>query len=269
VLIRASHEASRRRYGSPRVHEDLMEQGVLVSRKRVVRLMQAEDLQGRMRKRFTQTTMSEHDQPVAANVLAQDFVADAPNERWVADTTELVIGSSGKLYLAAVLDLYSRFLVGWAVSAVNDRHLVIKALEMALQRRRPARGLLHHSDQGSPYASEDYQAVLARQGMTGSMSRRGNCYDNAVMESWFSTVKLELGEHFDSCGDAQLELFDYIEVFYNQRRRHSTLGYLSPAAFERQATVDVPPVVIAPEIVAREGVVQPARPRDRGSWSVL
>ena len=269
VLIRASHEASRRRYGSPRVHEDLMEQGVLVSRKRVVRLMQAEDLQGRMRKRFTQTTMSEHDQPVAANVLAQDFVADAPNERWVADTTELVIGSSGKLYLAAVLDLYSRFLVGWAVNAVNDRHLVIKALEMALQRRRPARGLLHHSDQGSPYASEDYQAVLARQGMTGSMSRRGNCYDNAVMESWFSTVKLELGEHFDSCGDAQLELFDYIEVFYNQRRRHSTLGYLSPAAFERQATVDVPPVVIAPEIVAREGVVQPARPRDRGSWSVL
>ena len=159
VLIRASHEASRCRYGSPRVHEDLIEQGVLVSRKRVVRLMQAEGLRGRMRKRFKQTTMSEHDHPVAANVLAQQFVADAPNQRWVADTTEFVIGGSGTLYLAAVLDLYSRFLVGWALSAVNDRHLVIKALEMALKRRRPAEGLLHHSDQGSPYASEDYQDV--------------------------------------------------------------------------------------------------------------
>ena len=269
VLIRASHEASRCRYGSPRVHEDLIEQGVLVSRKRVVRLMQAEGLRGRMRKRFKQTTMSEHDHPVAANVLAQQFVADAPNQRWVADTTEFVIGGSGTLYLAAVLDLYSRFLVGWALSAVNDRHLVIKALEMALKRRRPAEGLLHHSDQGSPYASEDYQDVLAQHGMTGSMSRRGNCYDNAVMESWLSTVKNELGEHFDSCGEAKRELFDYIEVFYNQRRRHSTLGYLSPAAFERQATVGAPPVAIAPEIVAREGVVQPAQPGDRGSWSFL
>ena len=165
--------------------------------------MQAEGLQGRMRKRFTQTTMSEHDQPVAANVLAQAFVADAPNQRWVADTSEFVIGSRGKLYVAAVLDLYSRFLVGWAVSAINDRHLVIKALQMALQRRRPAGGVLHHSDQGSPYASEDYQAVLTAHGMTGSMSRRGNCFDNAVMESWFSTVKRELGEHFESCGQAR------------------------------------------------------------------
>ncbi len=269
VVIRASHEASRGRYGSPRVHEDLIDAGARVSRKRVVRLMQAEGLQGRMRKRFKQTTMSEHDQPIAANVLAQDFVADAPNQRWVADTTEFVIGRSGKLYLAAVLDLYSRFLVGWAVSAVNDRYLVIKALETALQRRRPAEGLLHHSDQGSPYASADYQDVLARQGMTGSMSRRGNCYDNAVMESWFSTVKNELGEHFASGGEATQELFEYIEVFYNQRRRHSTLGYLSPAAFERYASGDARPLVIAPAIVAWEGVVQPARPGDRGSWSVL
>ena len=178
--------------------------------------------------------MSDHDQPVAANVLAQDFVAEAPNQRWVADTTEFVIGSSGKLYLAAVLDLFSRFLVGWAVSAVNDRHLVMKALEMALTRRRPAEGVLHHSDQGSPYESEDYQDLLARHGMTGSMSRRGNCYDNAVMESWFSTVKLEFGEHLASCGEAKMELFDYIEVFYNQRRRHSTLGQISPAEFERR-----------------------------------
>ena len=129
VLIRASHEASRCRYGSPRVHEDLREQGEAVSRKRVVRLMQLEGLRARARKRFKSTTMSEHDQPVAGNVLDRDFVADAPNQRWVADTSEFVIGSSGKLYLPAVLDLFSRFVVGWAVSAINDRHLVIKALQ--------------------------------------------------------------------------------------------------------------------------------------------
>ena len=152
----------------------------------------------------------------------------------MADTSEFVIGSSGTLYLAAVLDLYSRFLVGWAVSAINDRHLVITALQMALTRRRPAEGLLHHSDQGSPYASDAYQAVLARHGMTGSMSRRGNCFDNAVMESWFATVKNELGEHCTSWDAAKTELFDYIEVFYNQRRRHSTLGQISPAEFERR-----------------------------------
>ena len=158
-----------------------------------------------MRKRFKQTTMSEHDQPVAANVLAQEFVADAPNQRWVADTSEFVIGSSGKLYIAAVLDLYSRFLVGWAVSAINDRHLVIKALQMALKRRRPALGVLHHSDQGSPYASEDYQAVLTAHGMTGSMSRRGNCFDNAVMESWFSRAKSELSASTSRAAERDLE----------------------------------------------------------------
>ena len=150
VLIRASHEASRRTYGSPRIHRDLREQGHRVSRKRVMRLQQAEGLIARARKRVKRTTMSDHDQPVLANVLTQDFAADAPNQRWVGDTTEFVIGRSGKLYLAAVLDLYSRFLVGWAVSAINDRHLVIKALRMALKRRQPAAGLLHHSDQGSP-----------------------------------------------------------------------------------------------------------------------
>ncbi len=235
VLIRASFDASQQRYGSPRIHEDLIEQQEQVSRKRVIRLMQEDGLVARARKRYKVTTMSDHDQPVAANLLAQRFEADAPNQRWVGDTTELVIGGSQKLYLAAVLDLFSRFIVGWAVSAVNDRHLTIKALEMALKRRCPDAGLLHHSDQGCTYASEDYQDVLEAHGITGSMSRRGNCYDNAVMESFFSTVKSELGEHFDSHGAAKRELFDYIEVFYNQRRRHSTLGQISPAAFERQA----------------------------------
>jgi transposase InsO family protein len=192
-------------------------------------------VKARRRKRHKLTTMSEHDQPVAANLLDRQFAAEAPNQRWVGDTTEFVIGTSSKLYLAAVLDLFSRFIVGWAVSAVNDRHLTIKALEMALKRRCPEIGLLHHSDQGCTYASEDYQDILDARGIVCSMSRRGNCWDNAVMESFFSTVKSELGDQFASHGDAKMELFDYIEVFYNQRRRHSTLGQISPAAFERRA----------------------------------
>jgi transposase InsO family protein len=177
--------------------------------------------------------MSDHDQPVAANLLDRRFNAAAPNQRWVGDTTEFRIGESGKLYLAAILDLFSRFVVGWAVSAVNDRHLTLKALDMALRRRCPGAGLVHHSDQGCTYASEDYQKVLEARGITCSMSRRGNCYDNAAMESWFSTIKSELAEHFESYGQAKEELFDYIEVFYNTRRRHSSLDYLSPGAFER------------------------------------
>ena len=234
VLVRASFEESRRRYGSPRVYRDLIEQGVQVSPKRVARLMQEEGLKARARKRFKMTTMSDHDQPVAANLLDRQFEAQSPNQSWVGDTTELLIGASGKLYLAAILDLFSRYIVGWAVSAVNDRHLTIKALEMALKRRCPEAGLLHHSDQGCTYASEDYQAVLEAHGITCSMSRRGNCYDNAVIESFFSTVKSELGERFESHGEAKMELFDYIEVFYNQRRRHSTIGQISPAEYERR-----------------------------------
>jgi putative transposase len=237
VLVRVSFEESKHRYGSPRVHEDLIEQDEHVSRKRVVRLMHEDGLVARLRKRFKHTTMSDHDQPVAANLLDRRFEADALNQRWVGDTTEFVIGPSGtgKLYLAVILDLFSRFIVGWAVSAVNDRHLTINALEMALKRRCPEIGLLHHSDQGCTYASEDYQVLLAAHGIVCSMSRRGNCHDTAVMESCFSTIKFELADHFDSCGEAKRELFDYIEVFYNQRRRHSTIGQISPAAYERRA----------------------------------
>jgi len=215
VLVRASFAASKQRYGSPRIHEDLIEQTEPVSRKRVIRLMQEDGLKARARKRFKCTTMSDHDQPVAANLLDRQFTADAPNRRWVGDTTEFVIGDSGKLYLAAILDLFSRFVVGWAVSAVNDRHLALKALGMALKRRCPDVGLLHHSDQGCTYASEDYQRMLDAYGITCSMSRRGNCYDNAVMEAFFSTVKSEVADRFESCGEAKMELFDFIEVFYN------------------------------------------------------
>jgi transposase InsO family protein len=239
VKVRALFDTSRKSYGSPRIWEDLVEEGIHVSRKRVVRLMQEQGLKARPKKRFKSTTMSDHDQPVAANILNREFTAPAPNQRWVGDTTEFVIGSSGKLYLAAILDLFSRFVVGWAISAINDRHLTLRALEAALKRRCPDSGLLHHSDQGGPYASEDYQDVLEAQGITCSMSRRGNCYDNAVMESFFSSVKFELGGRFDSCGEAKMELFDYIEVFYNQRRRHSTIGQISPAAFEKAWTTSV------------------------------
>ena len=238
VLVQASFDESKQRYGSPRVHEDLIEQQEQVSRKRVIRLMQEEGLQARARKRYKVTTMSDHDQPVAANLLDREFEAAAPNQRWVGDTTEFVIGSAGKLYLAAILDLFSRFIVGWAVSAVNDRHLTINALESALKRRCPEVGLLHHSDQGCTYASEDYQSRLDARGIVCSMSRRGNCYDNAVMESFFSTVKTELADRFDSGHEAKGQLFDYIEVFYNQRRRHSTLGQISPAAYERLARTE-------------------------------
>ena len=233
--LHAFHAASGDRYGRPRLWKDLREDGEAVSEKRVQRLMRDEQIQGRVPKRFKQTTNSDHHDPIAANVLARDFTAGAPNERWVSDTTEFVIGDSAKLYLAAILDLFSRFVVGWAISAVNDRRLTLKALEMAVQRRCPDPGLLHHSDRGCTYTCEDYQTYLVGRGITCSMSRRGDCYDNAVIESFFATVKKEEAERFPSYSDAKMALFDYIEVFYNQRRRHSTLGQISPAQFERRA----------------------------------
>jgi putative transposase len=235
VLIRASFDASHQRYGSPRLHRDLRDDHEeRVSRKRVIRLMQEEGLQGRAPKRFVCTTDSNHQRPVAANLLNREFSAEAPNRRWVGDTTELKIGEGGTLYLAAIVDLFSRFVVGWAISAINDRHLALAALTVALNRRCPEVGLLHHSDRGSTYASEAYQDRLAAHGITCSMSRTGNCYDNAVMEAFFSTLKTELADAFASHGHAKRELFDYIEAFYNTRRRHSTLDYVSPAEFERR-----------------------------------
>jgi len=232
ILVHEAHQQGRTYYGSPRVHRALKKKGVRVSRKRVVRLMQEDALVGRARRRFKHTTDSNHALPVADNLLKREFTASAPNQRWVGDVTELRT-PTGKLFLAVILDLYSRFVVGWALSAVNDRHLALKALDAALRRRCPGSGLLHHSDRGSPYASEDYQAALDARGITCSMSRAGNCLDNAAMESWNSTLKSELGEDFESNADAKAKLFDYIEVFYNQTRMHSSLDYASPAEFER------------------------------------
>lgn len=238
ILTKEAHEAGRSAYGSPRVHEELKARGVRISRKRVIRLMQQQGLKGKVRRRWTKTTDSNHNLPIAPNLLARDFRAEQPNQRWAGDITYFRTGE-GWLYLAAVLDLHSRMIVGWAVSAIIDRHLVLKALEMALRRRCPGAGLLHHSDQGCQYASEDYQKALEARGITCSMSRRGDCYDNAAMESWFGTLKTELGETFETHAEGKRQLFEYIEVFYNQKRRHSSLGYLSPAEYERQMRVSL------------------------------
>jgi putative transposase len=270
VTIRAAFEQHRRRYGSPRIHHELTDQGERVSRKRVVRLMQAEGLQARRRRRFVRTTDSDHGHPVADNLLARQFTAERPNQRWVADTTEFVVAGHGKVYLAAVLDLFSRYVVGWAIGGVNDRQLTLQALTMAVKRRVPAAGLLHHSDRGCTYASRDYRTALTEAGITCSMSRRGNCYDNAVAESFFATVKTELAEQFASASDAKRELFEYLEMFYNQRRRHSTLGYLSPAAYERQvwgqgrsAAADIG---APPGVTALQGLLLPGL--DPISWTL-
>ena len=239
ILVREAHERSRRTYGSPRVHVELAEtHGVFVSRKRVIRIMQQEGLKARIRKRYRVTTMSDHDQPVAPNLLDRQFTAERPNQRWVGDTTELVTGN-GKLFLAVILDLFSKYVVGWALSPSNDRFVTLRALDMAIRRRCPDAGLLHHSDQGSTYASEDYQKVLVAHGITCSMSRRGNVFDNAAMEAWNSTFKAECGERFATNTAAEEAVFDYIEVFYNQQRRHSAIGYVSPAAYERAAQVQL------------------------------
>ena len=233
--IAAIHAESRQRYGSPRVHAELGDRGHRVGRKRVARLMRQRGLAGRRRRRFRATTDSRHAFPVAANVLARQFEQPTPDVAWVTDITYIPTGE-GWLYLAVILDLCSRVVVGWAMSERITRELTLTALDMALIRRRPLHGLLHHSDRGSQYASGDYQAVLTDAGLVCSMSRRGNCWDNAVAESFFATIKVELVHDatWATRAVARAELFEYIEVFYNGQRRHSSLGYLSPRAFERQ-----------------------------------
>jgi len=235
VEIVAIHGESRQRYGSPRVHAELRARGQGVSRKRVARLMRHQGLAARRRRRFRVTTDSTHPFPVAVNVLARRFAARAPDVVWVTDITYIPTGE-GWLYLAVLLDLCSRAIVGWAMSDRITRQLTLDALGMALARRRPPPGLLHHSDRGSQYASGDYQTALGRQGIVGSMSRRGDCWDNAVAESFFATLKVELVHDalWPTRAAARGAVFEYIEVFYNRQRRHSSLGFLSPLAFERQ-----------------------------------
>jgi putative transposase len=230
------HQESRGTYGSPRVHAEMRARGRKVSRKRVARLMKKQKLQARKRRRSVRTTDSNHSNPVAPNVLERDFSPDKPNSTWATDITYVWTGE-GWLYLAVVLDLFSRMVVGWSMSEHIDTKLVLGALEMALEGRQPPQGLLHHSDRGSQYASAEYQQALASRGIQCSMSRKGNCWDNAVVESFFSTLKLELVYLTDlpTRHQARLEILEYLEVFYNRRRRHSSLGYLSPWEYERAA----------------------------------
>jgi transposase InsO family protein len=233
VEVAASHTASRRTYGSPRILRDLREEGHRVSRKRVARLMRDLGLEGRRKRRFRTTTDSQHRFPVAPNVLMRDFEVAAPNTAWATDIT-YVATLEGWLYLAVILDLYSRRVVGYALSERIDRALVLEALREALSRRPGAHDLVHHSDRGSQYASHDYRDALDQAGITCSMSRRGNCWDNAVAESFFGTLKTELLYELplQTNHATRRAVADYIDSFYNVRRRHSSLDYQSPVEFE-------------------------------------
>ena len=236
IEIRAIHRQSRRTYGSPRITAELREHENACGRHRVARLMRQDGLEGTYRRRFRVTTNSQHRWPVAPNWLERRFEVARPDTVWAGDIT-YIWTREGWLYLAVLLDLCSRRIVGWALSARLTRCLPLAALEMALGRRRPEAPLLHHSDRGSQYASKDYRKALADAGVVASMSRRGNCYDNAPVESFFATLKKELvaGEVFYTRRQARREIVDYIEGFYNCWRRHSALGQMSPAAFEEKA----------------------------------
>jgi transposase InsO family protein len=242
-VITSIHTNSRRTYGSPRVHAELKALDVNISQKRVARLMRQNGLAARRRRRFLpKTTDSNHQYPVADNVLARDFARSAPNRAWVGDITYVPTGE-GWLYLAVLLDLYSRRVVGWAMSDRIDRQLVLDALKMAVTHRGvPSEGVLHHSDRGSQYASIDYRNALENFGFQSSMSRKGNCWDNAVSESFFATLKVELihRHRYVTRAAARRSIFEYIEVFYNRQRRHSTLGYVSPSQFETILTKPEP-----------------------------
>jgi transposase InsO family protein len=231
--IRRIHKMSRKAYGSPRVYAQLKKQGYFCNKKRVARLMRQDGLKGQRKYRKVMTTNSKHNFPVAPNVLNREFQAEKPNQKWVADITYIPT-EEGWLYVAGVLDLFSRKIVGWDMSSQIDETLVENALRMALYQRQPGKGLLHHSDRGSQYASHQIHNILAANQVQVSMSGKGNCYDNAVMESFWGTLKNEWVHHqkYQTRSQARTDIFSYIEGFYNTVRLHSTLGYLSPAEFE-------------------------------------
>jgi transposase InsO family protein len=237
--IRLAHERSDETYGAPRVHQDLRADGIRAGKKRVARLMRQDGLVGQLpKRRGVRTTDSTHGYPVAPNVLGRQFDVTGLRELdrvWVSDLT-YVPTRQGWLYLATVLDLASRRVVGWAMRETLDAELALDALQMAIAARRPPVGLVHHTDRGSQYACADYRALLARHGMVASMSRKGDCWDNAVAESFFATLERELiGRHdWRTRDEARRAIFRYIETWYNRERLHSTLGYVSPAQYEKQ-----------------------------------
>jgi transposase InsO family protein len=237
ATIRRVHQDSGGRYGSPRVHAVLRSQGRNIGRGRIERLMRRHGIRAIMAPpRRARTTDSRHALPIAPNLLARDFTVAAPNRIWLADITYVPTGE-GWLYLAAVMDLFSRKIVGWAMRDHLRTDLASSALTMALQRQRPAVGLIHHSDRGVQYAAHDYRGALAAAGITASMSRRADCFDNAPMESFFHTLKTELVHHrqYATRAEAQLDIFAFIEGFYNRTRLHSAIGYISPIEMELKA----------------------------------
>jgi transposase InsO family protein len=234
AAIAVIHAEVKGRYGSPRMTAELNARGHPCSENTVAKLMKAHGIRAKTVRRFVRTTDSRHTLPVAANVLDRDFDPPGPNAAWSADIT-YIPAADGWLYLAVVEDLFSRRIVGWSMDATMTSRLVVDALDMAIRRRLPAAGLVAHSDRGSQYASAHYQGLLGRHGITCSMSRVAQCWDNAPVESFFATLKRELAhdERYTTREQAQASIFEYIEAFYNRVRRHSSLGYLSPAEFER------------------------------------
>jgi putative transposase len=236
IEVAAIFKRHRRRYGSPRIRDELRARGRRVSRKRVARLMHGRGLKARSgRRRIPRTTDSRHPHPVAENLLGRNFRTEAPNRAWVGDVTYLPT-AEGWLFLAVLLDLFSRRVVGYALSECNDQELARAALQRALVLRNPKSGLVHHTDRGSPYASGTYRALLGAYGIRASMSRAGNCYDNAVAESFFSTLEFELGVETEKRSRAEVVqvVSEYIDGYYNCERRHSTIGSMSPIAFEQR-----------------------------------
>lgn len=237
ALIQGAFEESRRTYGSPRVHAVLQHRDVRCGENRVARLMKKHGLRPKLKKKFrVQTTDSNHDNPIAPNLLDQNFEAERPNQIWVSDITYIPT-DEGWLYLASTMDLFSRAVVGWSMSASLKAISATASLRMAIERRSPSAGLLHHSDRGVQYTSDEFRKALKNHGMVSSMSRKGNCYDNAVKESFFHTLKTELvvHEHYRTRAEARASIFEYIEAFYNRQRLHSSLGYMSPVDFEAAA----------------------------------
>jgi len=234
VEVRAVHAEVKARYGSPRIHAELVARGATCCVNTVARVMRRVGIAAKARRKFRQTTDSDHALPVAENVLDREFDPDEPNASWAADVA-YVPTREGWLYLAVVEDLFSRMIVGWSMAETMESRLVVDALEMAISRRRPGAGLLAHSDRGSQYASDHYQRVLASEGIVCSMSAVGQCWDNAPVESFFGRLKCEVapGEMFATREQARAEIFEYLEVFYNRVRRHSSLGFVSPVEFER------------------------------------
>lgn len=234
--IRSAYFLSNETYGSPRMTRELQDQGFTVGRRRIARLMRENGLHARHKKRFRKTTDSHHAFPVAPNIIAQDFATTGPNQKWGADIS-YIWTREGWLYLAVVIDLFARRVVGWAVSDRLHRQLALRALEKAITMRRPPKGLIHHSDRGSQYCALDYQGMLKTNGIIISISGKGNCYDNAMVETFFKTLKSELiwRTVFQTRHDAEVAIAHYIDGFYNPARRHSALDYLSPIQFEQNA----------------------------------